>query len=106
MESIINRFSDKIRNLAASDDLLSLGSGGITGYIQSVLVPELATSLIKEDQQVDDDEARRILSESTQIGRLVHEEDEELVTVPNDLRLGEDFECRDEDRPEQKESSV
>ncbi|KAL9088775.1 MAG: hypothetical protein Q9165_006084 [Trypethelium subeluteriae] len=71
IESIINHFSNKIRRLAASDDLLSLGGGGIAGYVQSVLVPELAVDLIKEDLYIDDEEARKVLSESTKIGRLV-----------------------------------
>ncbi|KAI9687275.1 MAG: hypothetical protein M1822_002318 [Bathelium mastoideum] len=84
MESIIDQFSDKIRRLAASDDLLSRGSGGVTGYIQSVLVPELAVSLIKEDLGVDDDEARTILTGSTKIGRLVNEEEEERVIAQGD----------------------
>ncbi|KAF2234497.1 hypothetical protein EV356DRAFT_532807 [Viridothelium virens] len=85
IESIINHFSNKIRRLAASDDLLSLGGGGVTGYVQSVLVPELAVGLIKEDLYIDDEEARKVLSESTKIGRLVNEEEEERVAITDDM---------------------
>lgn len=105
MESIINQFADKIRHLAALDDLLSLGGGGITGYAQSVLVPELAVCLIKEDMHVNDDEARKVLSESTKIGRLVHEEEEERVAITNDAVL-ENSGSRDEDNSELGENTM
>ena len=84
MECIVDRLSGRIRELAVSDDLLSRGDSGVTGYIQSVLVPELAVCLIKEDMQIDDDEARKVLTESTKVGRLVHEEEEERVAVHGD----------------------
>ena len=99
MEFIIHQFSDKIRRLAASDDLLSLGGGGIAGYAQAVLVPELAVCLITEDLGVDDDEARKVLSESARIGRLVHEEEDERVATTNDTIP----EIGDEEMPESKE---
>ena len=78
MENIISTFSPQIRRLAASDKLIS--SRGVSGYVQAVLVPELAVLLVKEDMGVDDDEsARVILQESIQIGDLLNEEEEDVI---------------------------
>lgn len=77
----MSKFSPKLRRLAASDRLIS--SSGVTGYVQAVLVPELAVMLVKEDLGVDDDErAREILRESVEIGDLLNEEEEEVVQLP------------------------
>ena len=70
-------FSSQIRRLAASDKIIS--SGGVSGYVQAVLVPELAVLLVKEDMRVDDEEARGILQESIEIGDLLNEEEEEVI---------------------------
>ncbi|KAI9695635.1 MAG: hypothetical protein M1820_008482 [Bogoriella megaspora] len=86
-ESIFSRFSAKMKELAARDDVLSLGGGGVAGFVQTVLVPELATILIKEDMHVDDMEARDLMVKSAAIGRLVHEEEDEKVIVPDDALL-------------------
>ncbi|KAI9758791.1 MAG: hypothetical protein M4579_002805 [Chaenotheca gracillima] len=75
MDAIMSRFSSDIRQLAASDKVIA--SGGVTGYIQAVLCPELAVCLVKEDMAVEDDEtARTILSDSVDLGDLLNEEDE------------------------------
>lgn len=78
----MSKFSPKLRRLAASDKLIS--SSGVTGYVQAVLVPELAVMLVKEDMSVDDDErAREILRESVEIGDLLNEEEDEVVQLPD-----------------------
>ena len=78
-------FSSQIRRLAATDKIIS--SGGVSGYVQAVLVPELAVLLVKEDMGVDDEEARVILQESIEIGDLLNEEEEEVI---NGKVAGED----------------
>jgi len=77
MDNIMSNFSSQIRRLAATDKLIS--SGGVSGYVQTVLVPELAVLLVKEDMRVDDETARVILQESIQIGDLLNEEEEEVI---------------------------
>lgn len=78
----MSKFSPKLRRLAASDKLIS--SSGVTGYVQAVLVPELAVMLVKEDMSVEDDErAREILRESVEIGDLLNEEEDEVVQLPD-----------------------
>jgi RTC4-like domain len=48
---------------------------GVGAYVVTVLVPELAVMLIKEDMQVDDDEiARQILQKSAGLGETLHED--------------------------------
>ena len=52
-------------------------TAGVVAYCQAVLVPELTVLLVKEDMGVDDEDARRILRDSTEIG-------EKLNFDPND----------------------
>lgn len=48
---------------------------GVGAYVVTVLVPELAAMLIKEDMKVDDDEiARQILQMSAGLGETLHED--------------------------------
>ncbi len=77
MDNIMSNFSSQIRRLAATDKLIS--SGGVSGYVQAVLVPELAVLLVKEDMSVDDEAARAILQESIEVGDLLNEEEEDVV---------------------------
>ena len=52
-----------------------LREAGVSAYIITVLVPELAVILIKEDMKVDDDEtARQILQKSAGLGETLHED--------------------------------
>ena len=74
------RFAGKIRRLAASDKLIS--SGGVSRYVQAVLVPELAVLLIKDDIKVDEEKAREVLRDSVDIGNLLNEEEDEMITDP------------------------
>jgi hypothetical protein len=72
----VERFWDDIGQLAPKDSVIR--AAGPSGYIQTVLVPELATLLIKEDMEADDDGARQIMQESTEIG-------DRLNAIPNDV---------------------
>ncbi|KAL6715749.1 hypothetical protein ACLMJK_006710 [Lecanora helva] len=80
VENIMARFAPKLRRLAASDKLIS--SGGVSGYVQAVLVPELAVMLVSDDMKVDEDEARQILRDSINIGNLLNEEEDEMIKDP------------------------
>jgi hypothetical protein len=74
-------FNSKLRRLSASDDLIS--SGGVSEFVQAVLVPELALLLIKNDMNIDDDEkAREVLRNSVDIGHLLNEEEDEVIKGP------------------------
>ncbi|KAI9680033.1 MAG: hypothetical protein M1817_005049 [Caeruleum heppii] len=76
MDSIMSAFSAQIRRLAATDKTIS--TGGVTGFVQTVLVPELAVMLVREDMHLNDDErARTMLRESVDVGELLNEEKDE-----------------------------
>ena len=47
--------------------------------MNSVLVPELAISLVKEDLGVDANRAKEIIAESADIGELLNAEEEERL---------------------------
>ncbi|KAK7755314.1 hypothetical protein SLS62_002821 [Diatrype stigma] len=74
---IMRRLSSVIRKRAVEDRLISARS--YTGYVQAVLVPELAVRLVVEDMGVDDKEARDILRDSIEVGELLHEETGDVV---------------------------
>ena len=74
---LVELFSDKIRNLATTDKLIP--ATGPAGYVQAVLVPELAVMLVREDLHVDEERAREVLCESADVGNLVHSEMTERV---------------------------
>ena len=82
MENIMSRFASKIRRLSASDKLMS--SGGVTGFVQAVLVPEMAVLLIQEDMNIKDEEdARTVLRDSTDVGRIINDEEDEILQDSN-----------------------
>ncbi|CAI7663892.1 unnamed protein product [Penicillium glandicola] len=82
LETIIRRFSVVVRRLATTDDLIK--TAGVAGYTQSVLVPELAVLMVKDDMKVNDEDARRIMRESMDIGNRVHP-DLNVVPIPDDV---------------------
>lgn len=77
-ENIMNEHSKLLKKRAPLDTLMS--ARGVTAFAQSVLVPEVAVLLIKEDMRISVDEARKLLEDSARIGELVHEEIREIVT--------------------------
>ncbi|POS73898.1 hypothetical protein DHEL01_v207706 [Diaporthe helianthi] len=79
-ESIIEAFSSLLRERAPHDTLIS--ARGHTGFVQSVLVPELGVRLIKEDMSITDDgEARALMHESKEIGVILNDEKGEQPRV-------------------------
>lgn len=71
------KFASRIRKRGGSDPLVS--AGGVAGFVQAVLAPELAVMLVRDDMSVDEERARVILSESSEIGNLLNEEEDELI---------------------------
>lgn len=72
-ESIVDAFSSLLRERAPRDRLIS--ARGHTGYVQSVLVPELGVRLIKEDMGIaDDGEARAVMRDSRAVGVILNDE--------------------------------
>lgn len=57
----------------------------MAGYAQSVLVPELAVRLVKEDMGVDDDSARQILRDSIEIGQRLNPALDDVVPIPEEI---------------------
>lgn len=77
-ENIIDKFSSQLRRIAITDRLVA--ARGVTSYVQTVLVPELAVRLICEDMGLAVEEARQVMRESVGIGDLLNEEVEDVVT--------------------------
>ncbi|KAF2858722.1 hypothetical protein K470DRAFT_278295 [Piedraia hortae CBS 480.64] len=75
-EYVLNAYSVQVRNLVSKDALFAASgvAGGTTGLLNSILVPELACSLIGEDLGVTADRAVRVLEESRELGELIHPE--------------------------------
>ncbi|KAF2965162.1 hypothetical protein GQX73_g8431 [Xylaria multiplex] len=76
---IMRTLSDVIRRRAVEDKLISARS--YTGYVQTVLIPELAVRLIMEDMSINEESAREVLKESVEIGELLHEEARDVVMI-------------------------
>lgn len=76
----MTHFAPRLRHLAASDKLLS--SGGVSGYVQAVLAPELAVMLVMQDMGTDEEGARAVLRDSVEIGNLLNEEEDEVIDDP------------------------
>jgi hypothetical protein len=60
-------------------------SGGVSGFVHAILVPELALGLIMEDMNCDRDRAEIILADSADIGELFNAEEDE--TVPQQVEI-------------------
>ncbi|WPH01591.1 Hypothetical protein R9X50_00443900 [Acrodontium crateriforme] len=81
-EYIVSRFGDQLRSAATTDKLVVAAgvSGGISGFIHAVLVPELAVSLIMEDFKTNSmSKVADIIAESAELGELVNPESEDKV---------------------------
>ena len=78
----MNRFSVKLRRLSTNDKIVQ--AAGVAGYAQSVLVPELAAQLVKEDMGVSDEVARQILRDSIDLGEKLNPAVDDYVPVPDE----------------------
>lgn len=71
-ETVTDTFSKLIRKRAPLDKRIS--GRGYTGFVQSVLVPELAVRLIQEDLSLGADQARLVMEESRIVGEILNDE--------------------------------
>jgi len=79
MEYLIEHFQRPLRRLAQGDKVVVAG-GGVSGFVQRVLVPELVVRLVGEDMGIrDEEEVRRVVEEGAELGALLCEEEEEVV---------------------------
>lgn len=78
-ENLTSNFASKLRRRAPTDKAIS--TGGVAAYIQSVLAPELAVLLVMDDMKTDAENARAILKDSTDIGNLVNEEEDDVIDI-------------------------
>jgi hypothetical protein len=89
-ENIMHEFTPLLKRKVVKDRLMA--ARGVTGFVQSVLVPEVTVLLIMEDMNVMIDEARRVLRDSVGTGELVNEEIRDVVS-----RRVEDSEVEDDE---------
>ncbi|KAI7554178.1 hypothetical protein KC331_g724 [Hortaea werneckii] len=109
---ILHTFTPDLRSLAATDKLLASAgvAGGVSGFVQAVLVPELALSLVSEDLEtasppngrkrkgspvgMTTQDPLQVLEESAELGELLNPEisaSEERSTVLRRRRGSEDL---------------
>jgi len=89
-ENIMLRFTPLLKERAIQDKAVM--ARGVTAFVQMVLVPEVATLLIMEDMEVDEEKARDVLVESIGLGDMIHEEIQDVVVR------------KDEDESDQEDS--
>ncbi|OJD26361.1 hypothetical protein ACJ73_02262 [Blastomyces percursus] len=77
MDAIISHFAGKFKHLAPTDHLIK--AAGVSGFVQSVMVPELAVMLVKEDMGLDDAGARQVLTDSMEIGNLINKQPDDVI---------------------------
>lgn len=89
-EHILSHFSARLRELALTDPLIKASgvAGGVSGFVQAVLVPELAVALVEGDLTVDASRASRVLAESLEVGELLNEEVDERVERDGEVEGG------------------
>ncbi len=70
-----------MRKQAAKDQLVAASgiAGGVSGFVQAVLVPELTLQLIMDDLKVSESKARDVAAESMELGDLLNPEIEERM---------------------------
>lgn len=68
----MTEFGSELRQKASKDRLMRIN--GVGSYVLTVLVPELAVMLVKEDMKVSNKFARQILQESTRLEATLHED--------------------------------
>jgi RTC4-like domain len=68
---VMEKFGEKIRK---SDNLLPALKfcGGVTGYVSTVLVPEVGVRLIMEDLGIEREEAKGVMKESVEYGAVAN----------------------------------
>ena len=87
-DHIVTTLNFELRLLATKDHFIAAAGegGGVSGFVQAVLVPEMVASLVAEDLGVpiDSEEVHSVLTESKEVGELLNPEIEERVIVLDD----------------------
>ena len=89
---ILAEFADALRDHAKTDRLVAVSGiqGGVSGFVQAVLVPELAVSLVEEDMGPSThQDPIDIIAESAEVGDLLN------PAVDDKVHVVEDFEDED-----------
>ncbi|CAN8099267.1 unnamed protein product [Discula destructiva] len=104
-EVVTERFSGLLRKRAPIDTRIS--GRGYTGFVQSVLVPELAVKLIQEDLSLDEAKARELMIESRAVGEILNDEKrhsqsqaQARISILDDSHAGD----KEEEEVEEEES--
>lgn len=81
LEYVTTHLSNDLRTAAPDDPLIgSTGvGGGVSGLVQSILIPELALGLIMEDMNIDEFEARVMLEDSRELGEVLNAEETDRI---------------------------
>lgn len=88
-DHIIVHLSDSLRKHAAKDVLVAASgvSGGVSAFVQFVLVPELAEQLVGEDMNVGTERVRHIIAKSAELGELLHPDTDDRVVDAEDIEI-------------------
>nr|POE49439.1 hypothetical protein CFP56_50356 [Quercus suber] len=81
-EYIVAKFADEIRDRSIHDSLVAAAGvqGGVSGFVQAVLVPELAVCLIEDDLGPETGQsAAAVIAESGDLGELLNPEVEDTL---------------------------
>ncbi|MCJ1477525.1 hypothetical protein MMC13_006197 [Lambiella insularis] len=103
MEHIVSKYSKEIRQLAGADKVVA-AAGEVSGFAQSVLVPELVCRFVMEDMNlITEEEGRRVCAESADLGFFLCEaEDDQRLPCGGEEML----EVRVEDAREQEDEKA
>lgn len=98
-ETVTDVFSNLLRKRAPVDPRIS--GRGYTGFVQAVLVPELAVKLIQEDLGLGEDQAREVMTESRAVGEILNDEKRHIhsrasIQMPGEIQEDEDDNVKDE----------
>lgn len=75
LEAIMGKMANRIREVGSTDRLIA--GGGVSAFVQSVLVPELGVRLVMEDLDCGEEKAKRVVKETVEMGELVNDEEED-----------------------------
>ncbi|RKF53272.1 hypothetical protein GcM3_220007 [Golovinomyces cichoracearum] len=86
-ENVFDKFTPLLKKRIIQDRLIA--ARGYTPYVQSVLVPEVATLLIQEDMVISLSEARNVMLKSAAVGELLHDEVRDDFQIPSPCKISD-----------------
>lgn len=87
-ENVFQKFTPLLKKRIIQDRLIA--ARGYTPYVQSVLVPEVATLLIQEDMVISLSEARNVMFKSAAVGELLHDEVRDDLQISSPYKISDD----------------